>query len=71
MKSRLVIVSSLTSMYPTDIEPIHAVTAIETATVTATSMMAAITGLRALLFLRSFFNSVHSLLCMPSKVNLK
>jgi hypothetical protein len=54
-KSNSVIVSSLVSMYPMVSEPIHAATAMETATVTAMSMMAATTGLRAFLLFRSFF----------------
>ena len=54
VKSMCVIVSSLTSISFTVIEPIHAATAIETPTVTATSMMAATTGLRAFLLFRAF-----------------
>ena len=50
-----VIVSSLVSMNPMVSDPIHAATAMETATVTAMSMMAATTGLRAFLLFRSFF----------------
>ncbi len=37
-------------------DPIHAATAIETATVTAINMMAATTGLSAFLFLRMLFS---------------
>jgi hypothetical protein len=47
VKVTSVTVSSLVSMNPMVNEPIHAATAIETATVTAMSMMAATTGLRA------------------------
>ena len=55
VKSTFVTVSSLVSMNPMVSEPIHAATAMETATVTAMSMMAATTGLRAFLLFRSFF----------------
>ena len=62
VKSTSVIVSSLVSMNPMVSDPIHAATAMETATVTAMSMMAATTGLRAFLLLRSFLIFVPSLL---------
>ena len=45
---------SFVSMNPMVSDPIHAATAMETATVTAMSMMAAITGLIAFLLFRSF-----------------
>ena len=63
-----VTVSSVVSMNPMVSEPIHAATAMETATVTAMSMMAATTGLRAFLFFRSFFIFFLSLL-VSSQVN--
>ena len=49
-----VTVSSFVSMKPMVSDPIHAATAMETATVTAMSMIAAITGLIAFLLFRSF-----------------
>ncbi len=54
MNITLVIVISSVSMNVNVIEPIHAATAMDTATVTAMSMMAATTGLRAFLLFRSF-----------------
>ena len=50
VKSTVVILNSSVSMKVKVIEPIHAATAIDTATVTAMSMIAATTGLRAFLF---------------------
>ena len=50
------------------IDPIHAATAMDTATVTAMSMMAATTGLKAFLLFRNFFIFVLSLL-VSSQVN--
>ena len=50
----LVIDNCSVSMNVNVIDPIHAATAMETATVTAMSMMAATTGLRAFLLFRSF-----------------
>jgi hypothetical protein len=52
----LLTVSSSTFMNEKDIEPIHAATAMETATTTAISIIAAITGLNALLFFKGLSN---------------
>jgi len=57
VKAMLVIVTSFVSMKPMLSDPIHAATAMETATVTATSIMAATTGFKAFLFLSIFLNS--------------
>ena len=55
VNTTFVTVISVVSMNPMVSDPIHAATAMETATVTAMSMMAATTGLRAFLLFRSFF----------------
>ena len=55
VKVMLVILSSSVPMNPTVSAPIHAATAMLTATVTAMSMIDATTGLKALLLFLKFF----------------
>ena len=59
LKDTLVMVSCSVAMKLNESDPIQTATAMETATVTAMSIIAATTGLRAFLLLRSFFIFVY------------